>query len=515
VSTALTSALLSLLTLTGSILGMVTQVILARKFGTGHEIEAFFVAQSGALWATGIILGFASYHLVPVLTKHRATANSHDEYANALIVCAIPAGLAIAIIGTLASLLILPRYANYPLVYPHRLTAMVSVAWTGTAIAMYSSVLTAIAQSRHEFYRAAFLNCIPPSGAIVVLILLPPTVKSALIVSIAMVAGQAVGACILSSRMRVLTAIRLPTRAALSNICRDISHTPTIIASMLGFTSFATIDAYLGGLISDGAVATMAFAQRLIVALGSLSVNGIAVVMTPHFSERHARSQVAELHTDVYLAIRSVVILTAVPAAILAVLALPTITMLFQGGRFSIEHASNLATTLRLMLPGLVMMCACTVLFRALYAAGDPVSAAIASIAVVSSYLVLGAAFIRFEKSTAALAYAYDLAWLFGVGVAFIRVFSPRIAGHVVLSCAAWSVRFCAVLAVAGIVAYLIGSRIQVASNFALISEQTARLGIAYLFSIAAATGAGLLFRVPEFLELRSKATHSLRRCFS
>lgn len=75
---------LSLIGLGGSLLNMAAQMLLARAFGAGPELDAYFAALSVPLLGCGLVSGAIAYQVVPMLiyfdaTGHPGVVLSHED----------------------------------------------------------------------------------------------------------------------------------------------------------------------------------------------------------------------------------------------------------------------------------------------------------------------------------------------------------------------------------------------------------------------------------------------------
>ncbi len=396
---------------------MVAQLVLARTFGTGAEIEAYFVASSLPLLVTGVCSGLASYHLVPVLARMENGSRIQARYAGGVLAVAAVVGCSIALIGGAVAIWGLKGYENYETLRGRGLQTIAMIGWLGVVIGIMGSSLSAYCQAKGEFYRTAFLSCIPPGLVIVTCFTLVAPGSTAIAVAVAVVVGQLAGFALLCVRIKVWESIPRPDFKSVKRVVEDLRRTPLILLAMLAFTSFPAIDALLGVLISEGAVANLAFAQRMVVSIGSLAVNGIAVVMTPRFSRRLAANEESQMLEDVVATMKAVTLMTLVPATVLAAFVRPTISVLFRGGQFETTNVDELATVLSAMLPGMVLMCICTVLFRALFAGNNAAAAACIGVTVTLTYFVAGSAMIAGHLEERRLGHAYVIAWVVGVAM--------------------------------------------------------------------------------------------------
>ena len=499
-STARTSIALSGLALLGSLLGMLSQLVLARTYGIGTEIEAFFVATSLPLLVTGVCTGLASYHLVPVLARMDGGSRMQAQYASGVLAVAAAVGCFIALLGSFIAIWGLGLYENYEALNGRGLQTIAMIGWLGVAIGIMGSSLSAYCQARGEFYRTAFLSCIPPGLVIITCLTMVAPGSTAIAVAVAVVVGQLAGFALLCVRIKVWESIPLPDFNSIKRVMLDLRRTPLILLAMLAFTSFGAIDAMLGVLISEGAVANLAFAQRMVVSLGSLAVNGIAVVMTPKFSRRLAANEESQMREDVVATMKAVILMTLIPATVLAAFVRPTISILFQGGQFETSNVDELASVLSAMLPGMVLMCICTVLFRALFAGNNSAAAACVGVIVTLTYFVVGSAMIAGNLEERRMGYAYGIAWAVGTAMCVHVLWRRRYLELLTRANLLWLLKAIALFGGLYPVTVYIGS-----SRGLLILAEPGLGGIlvlaaAYAVGFALAAALGIALKIPEWM---------------
>lgn len=185
---------------------------------------------------------------------------------------------------------------------------------------------------------------------------------------------------------------------------------PTIVGSAIYLINIA-VSRLIGLSLNDQAVAVLNWATRIMeLPIGVFSA-AIATVVFPLIARHAARSDWAKLSEDYHKGLRLVLVLN-VPAAVgLALLSVPIVRLLFQGGAFHASDTALMAPLLAVYALGLPLLSFTTVALRGFYALKDtatPVRAAALSFAV---NLLLSLALMQW-LSTIGLALASTLAVL-------------------------------------------------------------------------------------------------------
>ncbi len=146
---------------------------------------------------------------------------------------------------------------------------------------------------------------------------------------------------------------------------------PVIIS--LGIINFnAFIDTIVGSLISVPAPAYIDKAFRLFQLPQGVFAIAIGTVLFPAFSRHAAAGRMAELRTDLSTGLRQVFFTTLPFAAFFAVLALPTVRLIYEHGKVTSGEAQAVATALTFFSVGMAFVSVNTLLNRAFYSIQKP-----------------------------------------------------------------------------------------------------------------------------------------------
>jgi putative peptidoglycan lipid II flippase len=180
--------------------------------------------------------------------------------------------------------------------------------------------------------------------------------------------------------------------------------------AMLCFTVFQSIDAYWAPQVGTGALASLGYSQRLLVALGNLIIAGPAAVILPRLATSYAEGRHEDLLNDTIRAVR-MVLLFSVPVALgLSLLASPVVGLLFERGAFDQHATEGVAELLPFMMTGMIAMLCVVIIFRALFAKRDLVGASMLGALTTAGYFCLSGILSHWMGATG-IAIAYALTW--------------------------------------------------------------------------------------------------------
>src|ERR1035438_6463755 len=92
--------LVTLLSLLGNVISLLNQLVLARYFGAGPDLDAYLVGISIPLTVCSLIAGVLGYQLVPALQRANTTTESSDGLLGALVFGMGGALFILAILGS-------------------------------------------------------------------------------------------------------------------------------------------------------------------------------------------------------------------------------------------------------------------------------------------------------------------------------------------------------------------------------------------------------------------------------
>lgn len=407
---AVASVILSLLGLLGSLLSFVAQLALARAFGTGPDIDSYYLANSLPLLVGGLLVGGMAYQIVPFLTHHDSSRLPRRDVEDGLIQLFAIAGGVIALLGVLVSLLTIRRLPHWNVFYAHSVVPLAALGWAGSWSALMTALLTAMCNVRKKFFIPAATGYFPSIFLLVVC--LAGVGKLRIVeVGLAVALGQTAGTGLILWRMR--RDLFPPRKAAhtFRYLLGEMNRLPLVLISMLVFVCYGTIDAYWASRLDTGTISVLGYGQRIIVALASVAVNGAGVVILPHLAEAAARGDRKGMLAEAARTIRCIMLLVTPIALIVGLLARPTVEALFLGGRFDSHACSQLALLLRYLLLGMIPMSCCTILFRGLYASRDLGWAAVIGALGALLYFFGAGAAVRWGIGLRGFGMAYVVGW--------------------------------------------------------------------------------------------------------
>lgn len=373
--TLVTAALITIvITVSGSGLGLVRDVLLARFFGADGATDAFLVAWTVPETAFCLVVeGAMSLVIVPLFSRTLAQQGSmRDLVATTLprVLAALTAGSAAVLLGApLLVRVIAPGLADPALaVTCTRLTATTVLTF---GIAGY---LSAALRAHHVFAAPAAIHLAYNAG----IVALMWTLHGRLGV-VAAAAGVALGGVlmIVVQLPSYLRHIGLPRprhwlgRAARPASALALGALAPIVVYTLGRQSQVYVERFLGSGLPAGAITHLNYAQKL-TQLPMLVALLVCTVTFPALARAIAAGDLALARRRFAADLRVVTVLILLGAAYLFVFAPAIVQTLLERGAFAATDTESTAAIVRVSVVGLLGHAMVGVATRPYFAAGRP-----------------------------------------------------------------------------------------------------------------------------------------------
>jgi len=391
---AKSTGVLALATGASRILGFVRDILLAGFFGTGAQAQAFVVAfRLPNLLRDLVAEGAVTSAFVPVLSWYRAKGRTEEFWrlSQALLTRVLVFLCAAGLVGALAAphivRLIAPGFAADPekFALTVRLTRILFPFVTLVGLwAYFMGLLNSLRHFAAPALGPAILNL-----AMIAACLwgVPRTTPGILAVAVGVMVG---GAIQLAVQLPVVVRLGFRWRwrwrhPGSTEVVRLLGPRTVGSAAYQASVFIHTALASLGGVVGEGAVAALYFANRLVQLPLALFGTASAQASLPLLSEQAAHEDLGAFRATLLTVLRMVGFVMLPSAVGLMVLAFPIVGGLFERGAF--DHRSTVMTAQALICYalGLGAYAVAKVLTGAFYALRDtwtPVRLAVEAVAV-------------------------------------------------------------------------------------------------------------------------------------
>ncbi len=380
-------------------LGLLREMVISHRFGTGGELDAYLAAFRLPDLLFQIVAGGAlGSAFIPTFAGYLAHGDERGAWrlASSVInlVLIITAGLA-AIAALLAPWLV--RVVVAPGFDPARqvLTAsLMRLMLVTPAVFGVSGVVMGILNARQHFLLPALAPILYNVGIIAGAVLLAPTLG---------VWGLAWGV-VVGALGHLLVQVPGLTR-------HGMRYTPALglrdpgvhevgrlmLPRMLGLAAVQInflVNTILASGLAAGSLAALNYAWLLMLLPQGVFAQAVATAAFPTFSAQAARGERAAMRSTLSATLRAVLYLAVPAAAGLIVLRLPLVQLLFQRGAFTDASTQMVAWALTLYALGLPAHSAVEITVRAFYAQHDTRTPVAIGVAAMGLNIVLSLTFL-------------------------------------------------------------------------------------------------------------------------
>ena len=420
------SAVTGSMTLVSRVLGLARDVVLARMFGPGDGMDAFFLAFKIPNFLRRLFAeGAFNQAFVPVLSEYRSQ-RIHDEVKQ--LVDSVAGSLSSVLLALTVVVVITAPIISIPIAYGFRenpikfalFVEMLQITFPYLFLISLTAFASAILNSYDKFAIPALTPALLNIAMIGSAVFLSPYMAQP---EVALAWGVLIaGVCQLVFQLPYLARLRLLPLPKLNPMHEGVQRVMKLMVPALFGVSVSQInlllDAFIASLLVSGSVSWLYFSDRLVeLPLGIFGI-AIATVVLPSLSRKHAANSITEFSAMLDWAFRMILII-AVPASLaLVLLSEPLIITLFQGQNFSVDDVSKVTTSLQAYTLGLVAFMAIKIFAPGYYSRQDtstPVR--IGMIAMVAN-MVLNMVFVFvFDMAHTGLALATSVAAILNAGL--------------------------------------------------------------------------------------------------
>lgn len=360
------------------ILGLVRQRVIATRFGTTAELDAFTAANGiPELLFTMLAGGALAFAFIPIYAelKGRDSEAAHRLFSQVVNTILLLTGAAAVILALTAPMLISARWGiapNFPLETRALTADLMRVLLLSTVIFAVSSIITGTLHAHQHFLLPALAPTMYSLGIIVGAVVLQPSLGifslawGACIGAILHLLIQIPGLFFYRVKWHPLINWRDP---ALQRVA--ILMAPRVLDLLMARASIDWINANLGSGLGVGRVSSLRYAFQLMNTPWTLIGTAIGIAVFPTMAALAAEKDVASQRGALSGSLRAILTL-ALPAGVgLIVLGRPVIGLLFEGGEFTAESTALVYYALQFYVVALVSQSVLEVVVRAFAAQKD------------------------------------------------------------------------------------------------------------------------------------------------
>ena len=373
------STLVVMLGLSASlVIGLVRQRIIATRFGTSAEMDAFSAANGiPELLFTMLAGGALAFAFIPIYSELRGRAEDKASrlFSQVVNTILLLTGVTALLLGILAPTLVSARWGigpNFPAAIQALTADLMRVLLLSTLIFAVSSIITGTLHAHQHFLLPALAPSMYSLGIVAGAVFLQPRLG---VFSLAW--GACIGAVLhLLIQLPGLIYYRVtwsPLFGWRDPVLRRVATlmAPRVVDLLMARASIDWINANLGSGLGEGRVSSLRYAFQLMNTPWTLIGTAIGIAVFPTMAILASQDDVKSQRGALSGALRAILTL-ALPAGVaLLVLGRPVIGLLFEGGEFTAESSALVYYALQFYVVALISQSVLEVVVRAFAAQKD------------------------------------------------------------------------------------------------------------------------------------------------
>ena len=400
------------------LISFANQLLIAKKFGTGVRLDAYFAATNIPLAVSNLIGACFTYAVVPSLVRNCLEKENRKSLLSGFFLSLLCVSVGFLMIGLSVPSLGGQYWEQFGY-YAREAKLSGAIAWATAGVFCLTALSDALYNATGKFQFP-------------VLAYLPSYILTALA---CLIFGGEYGGVALAFAILLGYLVMWPKRLSdqISEV-RDkpdfeyakstLKQVPTMLLAVSSLYAFPVVDSILGPAAGEGIVSILGMSARLVSTLGVIIALGPFGVAIPALSELSRDGKPEEFITRSLRYLRVAMTVLALITGWLVALRTPIIQLLFERGRFTPQSTAQLSDLMKFTIPGAFFMICSMLLVRLLAADGRLSTAAKTGLLGVLVYAVGFAGLSRYGESGIGL--ANGLAWL----IYFVAIFTLFVRPH-------------------------------------------------------------------------------------
>jgi putative peptidoglycan lipid II flippase len=317
-------------------------LVVAGKFGTTEELDAYLLAFTFPSFAVAVISGAFNAALIPTLIRVRHDAGhaaaqkllSNASVINATLlalsafVFGIAAPYALPLLGShlTAGGLLLARRLTFILL-PSLLLSGFSTTWSAVLNAENSFAVPASAPAATALVPLGLLLVMPGSHRVFTL-------------AVGTVLGYAAEASFVGFALHRRGFSLIPTWHGLDSATRTVlNQYGPVVAGSFVLTASTLVNQALAGMLGPGTISSLSYGTKLVSLVLSIGALSLSTAVLPHFSRKVAAGDIAGVRQTLRLCAFLVVACSLPFMAAIIYFSRPIVGLVFQRGAFTADDA--------------------------------------------------------------------------------------------------------------------------------------------------------------------------------
>ncbi len=394
------------------VLGFIEKQVLAYYFGTGYQVDAYFVGFTLMIFFWDFLRGLMAPSYLPTLIEYRLKVGEEKswEFTSSVLnlmslVFALSIGIALVFTARLVAL-VAPGFEGARL---HMAIGLTRLMLTGAGFFALAIITGLTLNSYKRFILSVTDDVVFKVSGFLGLVILARYIS---IYGLAW--GIAVGSWIapflhLIGLRKYLPFYTWRINFTLAPVRKMFRLMVPLLVGISCIESRRLIDNWFASTLQIGSVSALAFGYKLIEFAYVAIAEPLAVVVLPYFSDLALQKDHEKL-TETFMTTLRTVVLIFIPLGVcLFVLRYPVVRLLFERGEFSAASTQLTVTALTFYSLGIVSFAVDIILLKFYFSMSDTLTPAIMEVVTIALHIVIIYVFIgTLEHGSIALAFTFS-----------------------------------------------------------------------------------------------------------
>lgn len=349
-----------------SAIGLVIQAILAQKFGVGNDMDLYLLALSVPIFTVAVIASAYAYGIVPQLVGIKNEADRVALNQGVILFSLMVSSLFVLLSFSVKFQLSLYSNSNITILEEHQ--KLFKLAWLLGACQIMLTTFGTILTAEKRYLSAIFLQISPQIGLLCFLLFFNDEQKIVYVI-MGSLSGCLVGLGIsLFGVGKNFTKITKMSLKDLFPLIKKITLKAifgAVATSVFGV--YVIVDAIMAPFEGSGTLASLAYAQKIVIGFGNIAVMGVFTVAAPQLKEILVSQGPVKFAAHARQLVGHTLSFSLIVAVGLYFFANDFLDIFFKSETFLDADVTAVTLLVRAMLPGMVAMLISAVLFKALF----------------------------------------------------------------------------------------------------------------------------------------------------
>jgi putative peptidoglycan lipid II flippase len=326
-------------------LSVVKELVVAWKFGTADDLDAFLIALTIPSFIIAIVAGSFNAALIPTYIKVREQEGK--KVAQQLFSSATVWSIGLLLITTFIVIVAAPIYL--PSITgefsPKKLELTYQLLWAISPMILLSGINVvwgAILNAGERFALVALAPILTP--AIMMLLLLAMDVWGIWNLATGMIVGQFLEMVVIGVALKRQGISLVPKWYGFDNNLKEVAgqYAPMVAGAFL-MCSTELVDRSMAAMLPSGSVAALSYGSKIILLPITIATTGLSTAVIPYFSKMVARDDWAGVRQALKHYMSLIFVATIPLTGLIILFSEPIVRLLLQRGSFTAENTQLVA----------------------------------------------------------------------------------------------------------------------------------------------------------------------------